>query len=117
MFQQLIIVSEIYARFRGKRERIVIARRPFGQFRDQRSDILFVTYEIVVNDEDLTTPPNPHQRVQLGENLLITLRAWDATIDLDDVAELTIEWTAARVLHGHVAVLLKFGQREIRNGR
>src|SRR5712692_524651 len=117
LLEQLIVVSEVHAGFRSKCKRVLVARRPFGQLRHQQPDVLLVTDKIVVNDEDLTTPANTQQRVQFGENLLIALRAWDAAVNFYDVAEFTIEWTAARVLHGHVAVLREFGQPEIRNRR
>src|SRR5207245_10813119 len=104
-------------RFPLKSEWLLIPCRPFGQLRHQRPDVFLVTDRIVVNDEDLTPPANPQQRVQLGDNLLIALRAWDPAVNFYDVAELTIEWTAARVLHRHVAVPAEFGQPEVRNRR
>src|SRR5882672_1157716 len=115
--QQLIVVSKVHARFRSKCEGILVARGPFGQLGHQQPDVFLVTNKIVVNDEDLTAPANAQQRVKFGENLLIALCAWNAAVNLYDVAELAIEWTAARVLHGHVAVLREFGQPEIRNRR
>ena len=111
------MISEIHTGFRRECERVLVAGRPLGQLRHQRTDVFLVADKIVVNDEDLTTPANPQQRVQFGENLLIAFCAWDASVNFYDVAELTIEWTAARVLHGHVAVLREFGQPEIRNRR
>src|SRR5712692_1196740 len=117
LLEQLIVVSEVHAGFRSKCKRVLVARRPFGQLRHQQPDVFLVTDKIVVDDEDLTTPANTQQRVQFGENLLIALRAWDPAVNLYDVAELTIEWTAARILYGHVAVLRELGQPEIRNRR
>ena len=67
LLQQLIVVSEVHAGFRSKCERILVARRPFGQHRHQQPDVFLVTDKIVVNDEDLATPANPQQFVQLGD--------------------------------------------------
>src|SRR5258708_850180 len=117
LLQQLVVVGEIYAGFRGKREWILVAGRPFGQHRHQQSNVFLVTDKIVIDNEDLATPANPQQFVQLGDNLLIALRPRHPAVNFYDVAELTIEGTAARVLHRHVAVLAEFGQGEIRNRR
>ena len=59
--------------------------------------------------------PTSFQRVKLGEHLLIALRARNASVDLDDVAKLAGERTAARVLHRHATVSLEIYETKIRN--
>ena len=61
--------------------------------------------------------PRRFQRVKLGEHLLVALRARNASVDLDDVAELARERTAARVLHRHATVFLQIDETEVGNGR
>src|SRR5207244_13023523 len=96
LLQQLIVVSEIYAGFGGKREGILVAGRPFGQHRHQQPNVFLVSDKIVINDEDLATPADPQQLVQLADDLLIALRPRYPAVNLYDVAEFTIEWTAPR---------------------
>src|SRR5215510_8193254 len=91
--------------------------RPVGQDREQPLDVTLVADKVIVNDENQSAPADPQERVQLGQHLLIALRAWDATIDLDDVAELALEWAAARVLDRHRAVASDVGQIEVWYGR
>src|SRR5262249_61882710 len=55
--------------------------------------------------------------VHRGQHLLIAMRAGDAALDLDDVAELALGGTAARVLDRHRAVAPEVGEVEVRDGR
>src|SRR5215813_12287268 len=91
--------------------------RPVGQDREQPLDVALVADKVIVNDENQSAPSDPQERVQLGQHLLIALRAWDAAIDLDDVAELALKGTAARVLDRHRAVASEVGEMEVRYGR
>ena len=94
-----------------------MALRPVGQDREQSLDVALVADEVVVHDEDHPAPADPQERVQLGQHLLIALRARDAAIDLDDVAELALEGAAARVLDRHRAVASEVGELEVGDGR
>src|SRR5215510_14920006 len=91
--------------------------RPVGQDRKQSLDVALVADKVIINDENQPAPSDPQERVQLGQHLLIALRAWDAAIDLYDVAELALKGTAARVLDRHRAVESEVGEMEVRYGR
>jgi hypothetical protein len=51
--------------------------------------------------------------VQFGEDLFYCFGAGLATIDLDDVAELAVEGTAARVLYGHGGIAAHLDEAEV----
>jgi hypothetical protein len=82
---------------------------PVGQCRQQFLDVALVAYKVIVDDENHPTPAQAEKRIQLGQHLLVALRAWDTAIDLDDVAELALKGTAARVLDRHRAVASEVG--------
>src|SRR5262249_21133716 len=101
----------------NKRERAPVTLRPFGQDREQPLDVALIADKVIVNDENRPAPADPKERVQLGQHLLIALRAGGAAIDLDDVAEFALEGTAARVLDRHRAVAFEVGEIEVGDGR
>src|SRR5262245_24158616 len=111
--KQFIVLGEIHAGFGNKRERAPVTLRPLGQDREQPLDVALVADKVIVNDENRPAPADPKERVQLSQHLLIALRAGGAAIDLDDVAELALEGTAARVLDRHRAVASEVGEMEI----
>src|ERR1051325_4735051 len=90
---------------------------PAREIRNQSPHVLFVADEIVVDDKDGAAPAEGFERVELGENLLIALRARNPPVDFDDVAELAGEGTAARILDGHRAVTLEVRETKIGNWR
>src|SRR5262249_21220727 len=106
-----------HAGFGNERERAPVTLRPVGQGREQSLDVALVANKVIVNDENRPAPADPQQRVQLGQRLLIALRAGDAAIDLDDVAELALKGTAARVLDRHRAVASEVCNMKVRYGR
>src|SRR5215211_7748317 len=75
-------------------------------------DVALVADEVVVHDEDEPAPARRAQRVQLGQHLLVRLRARHAAVYFDDVAELALERAAARILDAHRAVALKLRELE-----
>ena len=68
---------------------------PLRQRRNQQPDIFLVANEIVVHYEYRPAPTCFQEGIKFGQDLLRALGSWNATIDFDDVAKLTLEWTAA----------------------
>src|SRR5258706_10520983 len=50
------------------------------------------------------------ERLQFGENLIVSLGARHATIQLDDIAELAGERAAARILHADEEIVIELDQ-------
>src|SRR5258708_8118600 len=50
------------------------------------------------------------ERLQFGENLIVSLGARHATIELDDIAELAGEGAAARILHADEEIVIELDQ-------
>src|SRR4029079_15827975 len=76
----------------------------------QRTQVLLVSDEIVVDEIDMPAITVIVERLQFGENLIVALGARHASIQLDDVAELARERTAARILHANEKVVFELEQ-------
>src|SRR6202045_1036148 len=50
------------------------------------------------------------ERLQFGENLILSLGARHATIQLDDIAKLAGERAAARILHANEEIMIELDQ-------
>src|SRR5688500_7975991 len=87
--QQIVVVSQIHTRFGQQRKGITILLLPIDQRGQQQTHVLLVADKIVVHDEQWTSPAQPFQFVELGDDLLFALGARDSAVDLDDVAKLT----------------------------
>src|SRR5437016_663867 len=86
---------------------------PLSQIGQQLPYIFLIANEIVVDDEDCSTPSKISQRIKFSEHLLIALGARHTSVDFDDVAELAREGTTARVLNRHGAVPLQIREMKI----
>src|SRR6266498_1495166 len=64
--EQFLVLGEVHAGFRGKREWMSVALRPIGQFRQQFFDVALVTDEVVVNNENHPAPAQAEERVQFS---------------------------------------------------
>src|SRR6266404_8840059 len=104
--QQVVVVCKIHARLRRERERVAMSFGPVDQIWEQTFDVALVTDKVIINDEDYPVPTGSEECVQLSDHLLVTLGARNATVNLNDVAELAVEGAAARILQRHKAILL-----------
>ena len=82
--------------------------------RQERLYRLLVADEIVVDEIDVPAVTELVERLQLFQHLLRRLGPWHPAVQLDDVAELAGERTAARILHADVHVVLELEQIEAR---
>src|SRR5262245_64556543 len=115
--EQFLVLGEVHAGLGYKGEWMIVTLRPVCQDREQAFDVALVADKVIINDEYHPAPANPQERIQFGHYLLITLRARNAAIDLDDVAELALKRTAARVLDRHRAIASEVNQLEVGDGR
>ena len=92
---ELFVGGEIQARFGVERERVARLLLPARELDQDGADRLLVSDEVVVDEEDLPAMPQLAQRLELGEDLRGLLHPWHPSEDLDDVAELAGERTAA----------------------
>src|SRR6185295_3881450 len=113
--EQLRVFGEVDAGFGDKGKGTFVPFLPLGQVRQKFLYVLFVTDEIVVDNEDRSAPSSVTQCIELGEHLRIALGSRNSSVDFNDVTELTIEWTPARVLNGHRTITLHISEFEIRH--
>ena len=112
--QQFRIVGEIHRRFGGKPERVAALLLPRAQRRQEALERLLVADEVVVDEIHMAAMPEPVERVELGEHLLVGLGARHPAVQLDDVAEFAVERTAPGKLHADIQVVLEIEQVEPR---
>src|SRR4030081_3832123 len=86
---------------------------PGSKFRQEFPYILFISDEIVIDNENGAAPAKSQQRVKLAQNLLIALGAGYAAVDFNDVANLAVERAAARILNRHCTVAFHFREVEV----
>ncbi len=111
--QESEVVGEIERGFGDKAEWVAAFPAPLGHCGEEFLGTLFIADEVVVDDEDGVAPAGLLELIEFGEHLGDGLGARLAAVDLDDVAELAVEGTAARVLHGHGAVAIHFDEAEV----
>jgi hypothetical protein len=68
--------------------------------------------EVVVDEKYWAAPAIRIELLELGNYQVRGLGARNPSLDLDDVAELALERAAARVLHGHGAVISRLNETE-----
>jgi hypothetical protein len=56
------------------------------------------------------------QGIEFGQNLLVRLGSWHSAVQLDYIAKLAIERTAARELDADMEIILKLQEVEARRG-
>ena len=76
---------------------------------------MLVADEVVVDHEDRSSPLQPVQGVELGQDLVRRLGAGHLAVELDDVAEFAVERASAGELHAHRVVALQVDEVEARN--
>jgi len=113
--KQRFVLSEIYTRLSNEGEGELIATRPFDKLGHQEPDVLFIPDKVVVDDKYEPSPTGAFKVIEFSEHLLVGLRTRNAAVDLDDIAEFTLEWAAARILNAHRAVLMHIDQVKIRS--
>ena len=115
--QQFGIVRQIDRRFGGELERIVVLFEPRSQMRKKGLHGLLVADQVVVHEVDMAAIAKLVEPVELGQHLRRRLGARHAAIELDDVAELAGERTAARELHADIEIIVELQQIEARDRR
>src|SRR4030095_1969017 len=95
-------------------ERSAISLLPFRQMRQEQFDVLFVPYEVIIDNENGSTPAGLLKHFKLRDHLLVAFCPWQPSVNLDNVAKLAVERTSARVLNRHSAVSLHIGEFKIR---
>src|SRR3954451_20267722 len=90
---------------------------PFDQPRQECLHRLLVADKIVIYEIEVAAVAAIVQRVELGQHLLRCLYAGRASIQLDDVAELTRKWAASRELDAEIRVMRARQQIEARYRR
>lgn len=101
---ELGAVRQVDGRLGEEVERGARARAPRGDFAQEPPHVLLAAYEVVVYEEHAAPETGREDRLELGDHLAGRLRAWDPSIERDDVAELALERTAARELNREVQV-------------
>ena len=99
--QELIVLSQVDAGFRGERKGIPEFVLPFDDAPKQPLDSCFVADKIVIHDKDRAVVAGPVDRLHLGQELLRQFRANPPAEHFDDVAELAVEGAPAGILQGH----------------
>src|SRR6516164_11191643 len=74
-----------------------------------------VADEIVVHEVHVAAMPEAVEHVEFGDDLLRGLCPWSSAVELDDVAELAVERTAAGELNSEHEVVLELQQVETGN--
>ena len=82
---------------------------PRCQFGEHFFGFSLVADEIVIDQKNVTLKAQPFDLRQLGADLRRGFRPRHAAVNLDDVAELTLERTAARELQRHRGVVIHVG--------
>jgi hypothetical protein len=91
-----------------------VCKLPCAERRQEPLERLLVADEIVVDKIDMAAIAEPVECIEFGEHLLVRLCARYPAIQLDDVAELTIERTAAGELDADIDVMVEIEQIEPR---
>ncbi len=112
-----LVRGQIEAGFGEEGEGVMVRPLPGDQLGQQGAHLAAVADEVVVHQEERAAPAFPVEQVQLVEELRRTLGARASAEELDDVAELAVEGTAAGELKGHLGVVLPAHQVEAGRGR
>src|SRR4029077_4168641 len=115
--QQLLVVGEINGGFGIKPERPAMPDIPFRQHRQKLLFLALISDEIIIHDENRAAPFARVKQFELGHHLRRRFCPRFAAIDLDNIAKLAIEGTAAGVLDGHGTVIFRTDQIEFGKGR
>src|SRR5208282_4422443 len=114
-FQEILVVGQIEGRLGRELERIVVLFEPRLEFGQECLDRLLVADQVVVDEVDMTAIAETIKRLQLMQHLRVGLGARDSPVELDNVAELAGERTAARELHSDVEIMLDLQEVEARD--
>src|SRR3954452_5313336 len=90
---------------------------PFGELGQEQPQRLLVADEIVVDEVEMASIAHPVERIELDQDLRVRFGPRNASVELDDVAELAGKRTAAGILHAEIEVVLEFEQVETRHRR
>src|SRR6516162_1181255 len=105
--QQFQVIGQIDRSFGRKFEGKVLFVHPTLQIRQKFSESLFVANQIVVDKINMAAIAERVQGVEFGQNLLVGLGTRHSAVQLNDVAELTIERATARELDADVDIILE----------
>ena len=111
---QVFHPDEIHTRFGGQGKGMAAFLLPFGDHGQELRHLAFVTDEVVVNQKEGTAPSQFIQMVELRNHLFRAFRARHTTVQLRDVAELTVERATPRELQTHRIIIAHIDEVEAR---
>src|SRR5580700_960303 len=111
--QQLLVVGEIDGSFGIKSKGAAMPRIPLRYNGQKLLDLALISDEVVVHDENGAAPFARVKQFKFSHHLRRRFHPRLAAIDLDNVAKLAIEWTAAGILDGHGTVIFGIDQIEL----
>ncbi len=110
--QGFVAVRQVQTRFGRKREGTALALVPIAKRFQERPHGFRVADEVVVDDVHMPAVAERVKGVQFTQHLFGCLEAGGSSVQLDDIAELTVERTTPRVLHPYMHVMLEFEKVE-----
>src|SRR5688572_21416598 len=84
---------------------------PGSELGEHSLSLSLVSYEIVVNQEDIALEAEPLEHRQLCADLLRSFGTRHTAVDLDNVAKFTSKRATARELQRHGGVVIDVGQK------